>query len=68
MMFRTRLDQELKIQNSSGSPFYDLRESISIILNEHVKEPQVQLEKFLPSFYQCLFHARHLILAYSTDK
>ena len=41
MMFRTRLDQELKIQHSSGSPFFDLRESISMILNKHVKEPQV---------------------------
>ena len=62
MMFRTRLDQELKIQNSSGSPFFDLRESISMILNKHVKEPQVQLEKIFPHFYQCLFHARQLIL------
>lgn len=64
MMFRTRLDQELKIQNSSGSPFFDLRESISIILNEHVKEPQVQLEKFLPSFYQSI----PCETTYSTDK
>lgn len=65
MMFRTRLDQELKMQNSSGSPFYDLRESISMILNGHVKEPQVQLAKF------CAFLLSLSIpyeTTYSTDK
>ena len=44
-MFRTKLDLELKSQGASGPPFFDLRESIVNIIHEHVKEPEVGMQK-----------------------
>ena len=43
-MFSTKQDLELKSRKSSGPPFFDLRESISRILYEHIKDPQVPQE------------------------
>jgi len=40
-MFRTKSDHECKIARKGGSPFFDLRETIAMILWEHVKEPKV---------------------------
>ena len=40
-MFRTKGDHECKIAKKGGSPFFDLRETISMILREHVREPKV---------------------------
>lgn len=40
-MFRTKLDVELKSQVKSGSPFFNLRESIKMILSKHSDEPRV---------------------------
>ena len=40
-MFRTKLDVELKSQVKSGSPFFNLRESITMILRKHSDEPRV---------------------------
>ncbi|PFX17637.1 hypothetical protein AWC38_SpisGene18024 [Stylophora pistillata] len=42
-MFRTKLDLELKSQRKSGSPFYNLRESITMILCKHSEEPKTPL-------------------------
>ena len=44
-MFRTKLDLELKLRKDSGPPFFDLRESIANIINEHVKEPEVGMQE-----------------------
>ena len=43
-MFSTKQDLELKSRRSSGPPFFDLRESISRILYEHIKDPKVPQE------------------------
>ena len=43
-MFRTELDLELKVHNESGSPFFNLRDSILIIFKKHVDESEVCLE------------------------
>ena len=43
-MFRTELDLELKEQDESGSPFFNLRDSIFIIFKKHVDESKVCLE------------------------
>ena len=43
-MFRTELDLELKEQDESGSPFFNLRDSIYIILSKHLEETEVCLE------------------------
>ena len=40
-MFRTKLDLEWKMHRMSGSPFFDLRETISMILRGQVEEPKV---------------------------
>ena len=40
-MFRTKLDLELKSQRKSGSPFFNLRESITMILSKQSDEPKV---------------------------
>ena len=40
-MFRTKLDLELKSQGKSGSPFFNLRESITMILSKQSDEPRV---------------------------
>ncbi|KAL9951373.1 hypothetical protein ACROYT_G044026 [Oculina patagonica] len=40
-MFRTELDLDLKEQNASGSPFFNLRDSIFIILSKHVDESEM---------------------------
>ena len=40
-MFRTELDLELKKQTKSGSPFFNLRESILIILKYCSDKPKV---------------------------
>lgn len=40
-MFRTKLDLELKKQIKSGSPFFNLRDSILIILKLCIDEPKV---------------------------
>ena len=40
-MFRTKLDLEWKMHRKSGSPFFDLRETISMILRGQVEEPKV---------------------------
>ena len=40
-MFGTKLDVELKSQVKSGSPFFNLRESIKMILSKHSDEPRV---------------------------
>ena len=44
-MFRTRLDLELRLRRASGPPFFDLRESITNIIHEHVKEPEVGMQE-----------------------
>ena len=44
-MFRTKLDLELKSRKDGGPPFFDLRESIAKIIREHVKEPEVGMQK-----------------------
>ena len=45
-MFRTKLDKQLKSQRKDGSPFFDLRESISVIIQEHLKQPTVSIAIF----------------------
>ena len=51
-MFRTKLDLELKSRKDSGPPFFDLRESITNIIHEHGKEPEVGMQEthFLTHF------------------
>ena len=44
-MFRTMLDLKLKKQRKSGSPLFNLRETISMILLNHVENPKVCLEE-----------------------
>lgn len=46
-MFRTKLDLKLKKQRKSGSPFFNLRETISMILQNHLSDPKVCLEALL---------------------
>ena len=46
-MFRTILDLKLKKQRESGSPFFNLRETIAMILLNHVRDPEVCLEAIL---------------------
>ena len=46
-MFRTKLDLKLKKQRESGPPFFNLRETIAIILLNHVTDPEVRLEALL---------------------
>lgn len=43
-MFRTELDQELKQRDASGSPFFNLRDTIFVILKHHVDKPEVRKE------------------------
>ena len=43
-MFRTELDLKLKVQGKSGSPFFNLRDTIFILLNKHLEETKVCLE------------------------
>ena len=45
-MFRTKLDKQLKSQRKDGSAFFDLRESISVIIQEHLKQPTVSIAIF----------------------
>ncbi|XP_022803178.1 uncharacterized protein LOC111340580 isoform X2 [Stylophora pistillata] len=40
-MFRTMHDVKLKSQRMPGPPFFDLRESISDIIDKHVTEPEI---------------------------
>ena len=40
-MFRTKLDMQLRLQGKLGGTFHNLRESISIILQESLKQPEV---------------------------
>ncbi|XP_031572249.1 uncharacterized protein LOC116306350 isoform X2 [Actinia tenebrosa] len=40
-MFGTELDMKLKSERKSGDAFFDLRESISKILQGHVEEPKI---------------------------
>ena len=51
-MFRTKLDLELRLRRASGPPFFDLRESITNIIHEHVKEPEEGMQEthFLTHF------------------
>ena len=46
-MFRTKRDLELKTQDIRGSPFFNLRDSIVLILEKHIKEPTVSVELLL---------------------
>lgn len=43
-MFRTKHDMDLKVKKQGGPPFYDLRESIVMIISGHIKEPKVGVE------------------------
>ena len=43
-MFRTKQDWELKSRRTSGPPFFDLRESISKILQMHINDLKVPQE------------------------
>lgn len=65
-MFRTMLDLKLKEQRKSGSPFFNLRETISMILLNHVKNPEVCREEltFVNITFQQFFNT---ILAMSAD-
>ena len=40
-MFRTVRDHELKQRDAEGSPFFNLRDTIFIILKHHVDKPKV---------------------------
>ena len=40
-MYRTKDDVQLKSTKQSGPPFFDLRESISIIFNGFIRESKV---------------------------
>ena len=51
-MFRTKLDLELKIQGKSGSPLFNLRETITIILNKHAEDPKVCIEVLIDSLVE----------------
>ena len=51
-MFRTKLDLELKEQKQSGSPFFNLRDTIAIILKKHVDEPEVCVKVLLDSLVE----------------
>ena len=42
-MFRTKVDLDLKIQGRGGSPFFNLRETIAMILSGHVEQTEVKL-------------------------
>jgi len=42
-MFRTKLDLKLKKQRKSGSPFFNLRETISMILQNHLSDPKTPM-------------------------
>ncbi|XP_020612511.1 uncharacterized protein LOC110050878 [Orbicella faveolata] len=42
-MFCTKLDLKLKEQRKSGSPFFNLRETISMILRNHITEPETPM-------------------------
>ena len=43
-MFRTKLDLELKQQIKSGSPFFNLRDSILVILKLSIDKPKVCID------------------------
>jgi len=52
-MFRTELDVELKQRDARGSPFFNLRDTIFIILKHHVDKPEHFFPPTAPLVY-CL--------------
>ena len=50
-MFRTKLDLELRKQIKSGSPFFNLRDSIFIILKSCNDKPEVCTDLQLVRIY-----------------